>query len=959
MILTETWLKDHNDAELRIEGYEIFRSDRKRPKSRFGRSSGGVAIYMREDISSHFKQIVTYSNGVTEVICLSSTSLNIQIWGIYRQPDDSSNGHPSKHEQFKPVIDLINTELDKTEGKLPDIFIAGDFNLPHANWDTKSSNPGASTEEQRMTSEIFILMNNHNLIQQIRGPTHKAGNTLDLMLTNNPLLIHSYESVPSPDYISHHSMIDVKVYFDLHSSFQKEDPFVPRNVFDEYNFHSKTINWVSIREKMKDRLWTDLHDHSTADQLTIITDWITNIIKHYIPKRKPNNKKFQKIPRDRKILFRKRKNIFRKFSNPTRNGKSKQKLIDIEIKLKQSYESEKQSQEKKATESIKNNPKFFYAYAKKHSKSKSKVGPLRDKNNSLIYDADRIANILQDQYTSVFSVPSENDVTHPTICPNVLKDIDFDEKDFIEAISTLSPNSAPGPDGFPAILLKNCKEELAKPLAIFWRNCLNHGVTEEIHKRNHITPISKGGDQGEPSNYRPVSLTSHLTKVFEKIVRKKIVEFINNNDLFNPTQHGFLEGRSCLSQLLSHYDSILSKLEEGLDVDVVYLDFSKAFDKVDHKILLSKLKSIGITDKLLKWIKSFLQDRNQVVFVDGHKSYQAKIQSGVPQGSVLGPLFFIIMISDIDEGTTKAELASFADDTRIKKGIQNIIDQFHLQNDLNNVYQWSTKNKMVLNGKKFEHLHYGNGPATSYFTGEGKIIQTKSSTRDLGVTMSDDAKFNQHILTIVEKVQILIGWILRTFSSREHDVMLTLWKSLVIPHIDNCSQLWSPNEVNLVQQIEDLQKSFTRRIKNLHNQNYWERLQTLKLFSLQRRRERYIIIYTWCIIEKLVPNPGTITFYANPRQGRKCHIPLVKRGPWQKVIYSSFKVQGPRLFNSLPKRLRDLTGCKKLKFKTELDKYLFTVPDEPLVTGYTMMRRAETNSIINMKIYIGPHRMDA
>ena len=128
------------------------------------------------------------------------------------------------------------------------------------------------------------------------------------------------------------------------------------------------------------------------------------------------------------------------------------------------------------------------------------------------------------------------------------------------------------------------------------------------------------------------------------------------------------------------------------------------------------------------------------------------------------------MISDIDERTTKAELASFADDTRIKKGIQNIIDQFHLQNDLNNVYQWSTKNKMMLNGKKFEHLHYGNGPATSYFTGEGKIIQTKSSTRDLGVTMSDDAKFNQHILTIVEKVQILIGWILRIFSSREHDM---------------------------------------------------------------------------------------------------------------------------------------------------------------------------------------------
>ena len=281
---------------------------------------------MREDISSHFKQTVTHSNGVIEVICLSSTTLDIQIWGIYRQPDDSSNGNPSKNEQFKPVIELIKSELDKTEGKTPDIFIAGDFNLPHANWDSKCSNPGASTEEQRMTSEIFTLMNDHNLIQHIRGATHKAGNTLDLMLTNNPLLIHSYESAPSPDYISHHSMINVKIHFDLHSSFQKEDPFVVRNVFDEYNFYSKTINWVSIKEKMKDKLWTDLHDQPTADQLSTITDWIIDIIKEYVPKRKPNAKKFQKIPHERKILFRKRKNIFRKFPNPMKNAKSKQKL---------------------------------------------------------------------------------------------------------------------------------------------------------------------------------------------------------------------------------------------------------------------------------------------------------------------------------------------------------------------------------------------------------------------------------------------------------------------------------------------------------------------------------------------------------------------------------------------------------------------------------------------------------
>ena len=310
-----------------------------------------------------------------------------------------------------------------------------------------------------------------------------------------------------------------------------------------------------------------------------------------VPKRKTNRKNFYRIPRDRKILFRKRKNIMKKVVNQPITKKLKNKLIDIEIKLKRSYQSEQQIEEQQAVDSIRNNPKFFFSYAKRHSKTKSKVGPLRKKNNKLIYDKQNIANILQDQYTSVFSTPKETDISYPNACQNEIKDIIFVEKDIIEAISTLTPNAAPGPDGFPAVLLKNCKEELAKPISIFWRSSLDLGEIEEIHKRNHITPISKGGNQGEPSNYRPVSLTSHLTKIFEKVIRKKLVKYLNDNNLFNPTQHGFRQGRSCLSQLLSHYDSILSKLEEGKEVDVIYLDFSKAFDKVDHEILLSKLKS--------------------------------------------------------------------------------------------------------------------------------------------------------------------------------------------------------------------------------------------------------------------------------------------------------------------------------------------------------------------------------
>ena len=202
-----------------------------------------------------------------------------------------------------------------------------------------------------------------------------------------------------------------------------------------------------------------------------------------------------------------------------------------------------------------------------------------------------------------------------------------------------------------------------------------------MFKDIHVIPIYKGSDQGEAQNYRPVSLTSHIMKAFEKIVRKNIVTFLEENNLYNASQHGFRQGRSCLSQLLEHFDTILSFLERGVNIDTIYLDFSKAFDKVNHNILLKKMKNLGIKRKLLKLIKSFLKNRNQSVLVNGFKSDPVQVVSGVPQGTVLGLILFLLMISDIDENTKYSFLASFADDTRALKEIQGLLDTFKLQHD--------------------------------------------------------------------------------------------------------------------------------------------------------------------------------------------------------------------------------------------------------------------------------------
>ena len=242
-------------------------------------------------------------------------------------------------------------------------------------------------------------------------------------------------------------------------------------------------------------------------------------------------------------------------------------------------------------------------------------------------------------------------------------------------------------------------------------------------------PIYKGGSRGEARNYRPVALTSHIIKVFEKVLRNHIVAHMEENNLLNPGQHGFRAGRSCLSQLLSHVENITQILEDGDNVDVIYLDFSKAFDKVDFLVTLRKIKLLGVTGNIGKWIYSFLTGRTQTVIVNGMSSSHSDVKSGVPQGSVLGPLLFLILLGDIDKSVSSAFLSSFADDTRIGHRIKTAGDVNRLQKDLESIYQWSADNNMKFNSEKFECIRYVKKSdihnTTTYLSDKGSTISPK------------------------------------------------------------------------------------------------------------------------------------------------------------------------------------------------------------------------------------------
>ena len=386
-----------------------------------------------------------------------------------------------------------------------------------------------------------------------------------------------------------------------------------------------------------------------------------------------------------------------------------------------------------------------------------------------------------------------------------------------------------------------------------------------------------------------------------------------------------------------------------------------AFDVVDHHILLHKLKTCGIIGKL--GINNFISDRKQSVSVNQKQSRSETVTSGVPQGSVLGPILFLIMISDIDTEVIKSTVSSFADDTKVSHIVQMRQDCIDLQTSLDTIYKWSDKNNLKFNSLKFQALRYGQNKDTedfNYVTPTGNDIPNEHTVKDLGIYMSQNMKFHDHIETIASKCRSMSGWILRTFATREATSMRKLFNSLLLPRIDYCSQLWTPHLVTEWNKLESIQRRFTSRISGYESLDYWSRLRKLKQFSLQRRAERYKILYCWKIIEKLAPNLATnkIEIKLNQRRGRYCIIPKLNKShkcsaKINTIRENSFSVQGPKLFNCLPMEIRNISGVSVDTFKHHLDKLLTRVPDQPGVPGYAGSRAAATNSITDQIVNIG------
>ena len=926
LCLTESHLDENiKDAEINMKNFTIFRQDRMP-----GTQKGGVITYIRNDLALNAVELTKGAKGICEYQLIHLPDNNVILINMYRPPG-------ANLEDFKSQMKEVNRAIDELGNPLPTIILTGDFNYPELKW------PVDIVGRISKATPLLECMNKYALVNYITKPT-RGNNILDLLLTNDDEMVRDVR-VEDTD-MSDHRML--KITSNLKIRLEKRKVNHDENILHKLSFHHSKINWQNINAELGLYNWEESLETENSEGAYEKT---LNILKNICTKHIPLKKKFRRtsiIPQDRRRLMRARTRFQKRLTKKLSPNQSSELLRRVELlneQIKCSHKEEGERKEKMAIEQIKRNPKYFWNYAMDKSKTKTKIGPFKE-NDKLITDPKEKANLLKEQYQSVFSSPKYGmNLTEDLLQRNFergdFRDITLTEEDFFKSMGNLNPNSSSGPDGIHAKLMLKCKNELKTPMRIMWQKSINEGTIPERLKRANISPTYKGGKKINKANYRPVALTSHWIKVFEKVIVAKLTEHLEHGGFFNINQHGFRRGRSCLSQLLEHYTEIIHLICEKGSVDVAYLDFAKAFDKVDHGILIRKLMKVGVGGPILKWIHEFLTNRKQVVMVEGEKSEESPVTSGVPQGSVLGPLLFLIHIYDIDADMKYAKASSFADDTRVMKKIKDFTDCQNLQEDLEAVYKWAQDNNMAFNDNKFELLRYGNHPFPShkYVTGSGEVVEEKSQVKDLGVIVQNDAEFKTHIDVIVNKCNKVMGYILRTFKTRKSDLMKHLFKALLLPLAEYCSQLWSPTDRASIQKLEGIQRSFTRKIAGMMDKDYWQRLKELSLYSLERRRERYQIIYVWKMINGLVPNfinPTTRIKTRNAgRRGILCQIPKVKPrlGAGYTLFKNSFAVKAATLFNLVPKEIREYTGSLP-SMKSKLDIWLQKIKDEPALPTY-------------------------
>jgi ribonuclease P/MRP protein subunit RPP40 len=610
------------------------------------------------------------------------------------------------------------------------------------------------------------------------------------------------------------------------------------------------------------------------------------------------------------------------------NQKTRENLDKYKIKLKKSRDAirtAKRNYEKKLAQDVKTNCKGFYAYVRSKQRTKERVGPLKNSMGKVVEEDVEAANLLNDYFSSVFTIEDCSNVPKPF--PFFQGNIESDgllkiniTKDMVEnKLLKLNVDKCPGLDGIHPKMLVELRKEISEPLAKLYNSSLKTGIVPSDWKDAGVTPLFKKGNKSDAQNYRPISLTCLVGKILESILKDAILSHLDKFSLLRDSQHGFTRGRSCLTNLLQFLEDVTSNVDIGNPVDIIYLDFAKAFDKVPYRRLVQKLLAHGIGGEILGWVQNWIVGRRQKVSINKSYSEWKEVLSGVPQGSVLGPLLFLIYINDIDVDVV-SKLVKFADDTKLWRAVVDDNEIQKLRDDLSNIFRWSVDWQMLFNTDKCTVIHMGKKNCEAKYIMGGCVIKKSKQERDLGVIIDSTGKSSEQCIMAVKKANSVLGMIKRNIQYKSKDIMVKLYKSLVRPRLEFCVQAWSPHLRKDIEMIERVQRRATKLIEGYRNLCYEERLKKTGLTSLEKRRVRGDLIQVFKILKGIDRvNYKDYFQISNTGRTRGHSYKLIKKrstGDLRKYFFSQRVVD---TWNILPQGVveADTVNC----FKNRLDKF--------------------------------------
>jgi len=914
-IITESWLTpDFTDGLLDPQHkFSIYRCDR------IASRGGGVCVLVTRQLKSHNichdTEIGERSFEIVGVDIINQTR-KIRMISVYRTPRIDTTSLQD--------IATLTTFLEKLINNRGPTFIVGDLNCPSVNW---SSIQDYDANHHPSLQKIADFAIKNGFIQCVNEATRNR-NILDVVLINEPLSLCQL-SVDDPFGNSDHCSINFSCSFicDTPSNCTTND--VTTTCAGVRKFLWKEGDYASLNEYLHGVDWNEIvmynfEPNSIWAAFKKILDEAIDLFVPSITIKETENitkRNVQHYPKKIKVLLNRKRCLWRRYKS---NGdtQSKDKYDKAALECKEAIRDFEKSKETKLIESG-NNGDFFKFVNNKLSYT-SGVGALQD-GDDYTTDNARKAEILNATFCG--SQQSDNGVL-PSFdrrknASKNLETIDFEQSVIYRTGRRIKPKMSTDPDGYCPFFLTKVLPSISGPLSIIYQSFMSTGNIPDSWKTSIITPLFKKGTASDPNNYRPVAITSIFSKLMERVIVSQTSNHLKELGLISKEQHGFLKSRSTSTNLMESISDWTVNFSSHSATDVAYIDFARAFDKVCHSKLVHKLKSYGIDGDLLRFVENFLSNRKQCTKVGNNLSTLLDVKSGVIQGSCIGPLLFIIFINDITDHMNSDSTAKlYADDIKLYTRIETSVDIDSMQENLNQICNWSSEWQMEISVAKCFILPIGGKHLclfNRHYSLHNFVLPTVLNIRDLGIIVDSNLSFSNHVDSIVSRANIKANLIIRCFISGDRDLLVKAFTVYVRPVLEFDSPVWSPRLKRDIEKVESVQRHFSKRLKGLDNLDYKSRLELLNLESLELRRLKADLIFTYKLVFGIIDMECTKFFKTiNDRNTRGHAFRLdTTDTPSSDVQRHFFNNRIINVWNNLP---ADVDFNTLSKFKNSLSK---------------------------------------